>query len=31
MERCEKNQLIQIQNYDFKDDSDELTITPING
>ena len=31
MERCEKNQLIQIQNYDFEDDSDELTITPING
>jgi len=29
MERCEKNHLIKIEDYDFKDESDELTITPI--
>ena len=29
LEECEKNHLIKIDNYDFKDENDELTITPI--
>ena len=28
LERCEKNHLIKIENYDFKDESNELTIIP---
>ena len=29
LEICEKNHLIRIEDYDFKDESNELTITPI--
>ena len=29
MEQCEKNHLIKIEDYDFKDESNELTITPL--
>lgn len=28
IDMCEKNHLIKIENYDFKDDSNELTIIP---
>jgi len=28
MERCEKNHLIKIEDYDFKDDSNEIFISP---
>ena len=30
MERCEKNHLIKIEDYDFKDELNEITISPIN-
>ena len=29
LEQCEKNHLIKIKDYDFKDDSNELTIIPL--
>ena len=30
MERCEKNHLIKIEDDDFKDELNEITISPIN-
>ena len=30
LERCEKNHLIKIEDYDFKDELNEMTISPIN-
>ena len=30
LDRCEKNHLIKIENYDFKDELNELNISPNN-
>ena len=30
LERCEKNHLIKIEDYDFKDELNEMTISPVN-